>query len=198
MPSTTNDTFSPEMIRILKIFGLGSILLVLILSFFNDRKANNSGDESNLMRITDADRLYFKNIRAPYYDLEGRDDAKINIYRYGKRIKKSENPIINLSILLNRIKNEAYIFVEPAPETLPFVLKWKNETHLDSGKLAFYGGDKIAHFDFVMKLNMLMQDEIRFELEQEENTLPILKTEKEREALAITMKDYFRMVNFKD
>ena len=198
MPSTSNDAFSPEMIRILKIFGLGSILLVLILSFFNDRKANNSGDEPNLMRTTDADRLYFKNIRAPYYDLEGRDDAKINIYRYGKRIMDSENPILNLSILLNRVKNETYIFVEPAPETLPFVLKWKNETHLDSGKLVFYGGDKFAHFEFVMKLYFLMQDGIRFELEQEENIHPILSTEKEREALTITMKDYFRLINFTD
>jgi hypothetical protein len=198
MPSSANETFSPEMIRILKIFGLGSILLVFLLSFFNERRANNSGDEANLMHMSDAERLFFKNVRAPYYDLEGRHDAKINIYRYGKRIKEDEKPILNLSILLNSIKNESYIFVEPIPETLPFVLKWKNETVLDSGKLIFNGGNKFDHFEFARKLNLLLKEETLFELEQDGILLPILNKEKEREALQATLKDYYRLINFID
>ena len=57
--SSTKDSFSPEMIKIYKIFGLGSLLFVLLLSFFNERRANNSGEEKPLMRITDSDRLIF-------------------------------------------------------------------------------------------------------------------------------------------
>lgn len=198
MPASSNEIFSPEMIRILKIFGLGSILLVLFLSFFNERRANNSGDETNLMRMSDAERLFFKNVRAPYYDFEGRSDAKINIYRYGKRVKEDDNPILNLSILLNSIKNESYIFVEPTPETLPFVLKWKNETDMDSGKLIFYGGNKFDHFEFVRKLHLLLKEETFFELEKDSILLPILNKEKEREALKTTIKDYYRLIDFSD
>jgi hypothetical protein len=195
MPSSSNDTLSPEMIKILKIFGLGSVLFVLLLSFFNERRANNTGEDENPMMVSDQDRLFFKNMRAPYYDIEGREDAKINIYRYGKRIKSSGMPTLNLSILLNRVKDEAYIFVEPSPENLPLRLKWRNESLSDSGELVFYGGDKFAHYDFVRKLYPLLEENLIWERTEVTSPTPILQEETAREALKITIRDYDRLTN---
>lgn len=195
MATSSNDTFSPEMIRILKIFGLGSVLFVLLLSFFNERRANNTGEEPNPMGVADQDRLFFKNMRAAYYDVEGREDAKINIYRYGKRIKGEDVPNLNLSILLNRIKDEAYIFVEPNPENLPLHLKWKHESLADSGELIFQGGDKFAHYDFVRKLYPLLEENLIWERIDGTLPTPILEEETARETLKITIRDYDRLTN---
>lgn len=191
MPSS-KDSLSPEMIRILKIFGLGSLLFVLLLSFFNEKRADNSGDEKSMMRITDADRLFFKNLRAVHYDVEGRDDAKITIYRHGKRIKNPTSPQINLAILINRIKDEAYIFVEPFPEELPLQLKWQDENNGKEGELSFYGGDTFAHYDFVSNLIPLLDENIKVKMAVDDSWQPVLE---EVDVLKTTIKDYYRLTN---
>jgi hypothetical protein len=145
-----------------------------------------------MMRITDSDRLFFKNLRAVHYDLEGRDDAKINIYRHAKRFKDHETPHVNLSILINRIKDEAYIFVEPHPEDLPLRLKWKNENSDEEGELNFYGGDTFAHYEFVTNLSAILEENIKIEMAVDDSWLPVLG---EVEVLKTTIKDYFRLTN---
>jgi hypothetical protein len=196
MASRSNETFSPEMIKILKIFGIGSILFVFLLSFFNERRANNTGELNALMRITDADRLFFKNMRATYYELESRDDAKMNIYRHGKREKEPLRPEVNLSILINRVKDEAYIFVEPNPETLPLKLFWTDRESQESDTLIFYGGGTLDHFEFVGKLFPLLEENFHFERISAEGSVDeVLTTPVQREALMTTIKDYYRLIN---
>ncbi|WP_291784205.1 hypothetical protein [Cecembia sp.] len=190
--SSSKDSFSPEMIKIFKIFGLGSLLFVLLLSFFNERRANNSGDEKPMMRITDADRLFFKNLRAIHYDVEGRDDAKINIYRHGKRLKDQSTPHLNLSILINRIKDEAYIFVEPQPDELPLRLQWENKLSGEEGELVFYGGDTFAHYEFVSNLIPLLEENIKVEMAVNDSWQAVLE---DADVLKTTIKDYYRLTN---
>ncbi|MFD2200512.1 hypothetical protein [Shivajiella indica] len=195
MPSS-KDSLSPEMIKILKIFGIGSLLLVFLLSFFNERRANNSGEEASLMRITDADRLFFKNIRAPYYDIEGRSDAKMTIYKYGKRFESDLRPVLNLSIIINQVKDEAYIYLEFPVEESPIRILWENKENEKSGELEFHNGDKHAHLEFVEGLNPLLEENTKFQLWYNNEWVPILEEEKEREALKTPIADYFRMINY--
>lgn len=196
MANKQNDTFSPEMKRILKIFGIGSLVFVLIMSFFNERRANNSGKEESPMSITDADRLYFKNVRAAYYDIEDRKDAKMSIYRHGKRANTEEVISVGLSILLNRVKDEAYIFVESTTEALPIKIRWSNlEEESRNGELVFEGGDKYSHFAFVEELYPLLLENIILELWHEGKYVPILEGEVDKDALRITIIDYFKLIN---
>lgn len=196
MAKNQHDTFSPEMLRILKIFGIGSLLFVFVMSFFNDKRANNSGKEESPMSIGDADRLYFKNVRAAYYDFEDRKDAKMSIYRYAKRANIEEVLSIGLSILLNRVKDEAYILVESSSGEFPIKIRWSNLEHKESeGELVFEGGDKFQHLDFVQKLYPLLLENTSFELWNEGRFYPILVDDKEKEALRITAKDYFKLIN---
>jgi hypothetical protein len=195
MPRSTNDTFSPEMIKILKIFGLGSLFLVLLLSFFNEKRARNSGEE--IMSITSSSRLYFKNIRMAYYDAEGRADAKMNIYRYGKRVQSKEKPLLNLSIIINRVKDEAYIYLEPnelLASASPLRLQWRDAMIQEEGELVFYNGDKFAHYHFVEELYLLVLNNAYVEVEIEGIWHEILQTQEERDAFRITCADYFRLI----
>lgn len=196
MTNKSNDTFSPEMVKILKIFGIGSLVFVLIMSFFNERRANNSGKEDSPMSITDADRLYFKNVRAAYYDIEDRKDAKMTIYRHGKRAKSEFGPTIGISILLNRVKDEAYIFVESTSEALPIKIRWSNlEEENRKGELVFEGGDKFKHLAFAEELYPLLVEQNSFELWHEGKYVPTLDGVNDKDALRITITDYYKLIN---
>ncbi|MCH7411603.1 hypothetical protein MM239_19610 [Belliella sp. DSM 111904] len=188
-----HDTLTPELLKILKIFGLASIVLVLTLSIFNEKRANNTGALDSELAITDAERLYFKNVRGIFYDIENRGDAKMQLYRFGKRIKEAEHPLINTSILINRIKLEAYIFVETNPEINSFELIAYYESKTDT--LTFNQGDKFNHFQFVNKIYPLLEKDARFEMRSPQGKLPVLQDPKERDALRIPIKDFYRLIN---
>lgn len=88
MASQHDKIMTPELIKIIKIFGISSLVLVLLLSIFNERRANSSGSDSTIMRVALAERLFFKNVRASFYDIEGHREAKMTIYRFGKGLRK--------------------------------------------------------------------------------------------------------------
>ncbi|SNS07972.1 hypothetical protein SAMN06295967_10337 [Belliella buryatensis] len=188
-----NDSLSPEMLKILKIFGLGSLFIVLVLSFFDGRRANNSGKEISILSITDAERLYFKNVRGIYYDQEIRADAKMMVYRFGKRIADAKHPVLNLSILINRVKNEAYIYLEPSWGLANFKLKVEVDQKVDT--LIFSQGDKFSHFEFVQQLYPYLSENSYFTLWDGSDWIPILQDDKERDALRIPIKDFLRLIN---
>lgn len=181
------------MLKIIKIFGIGSLALVFILSFFNEKRANNSGKEASVLSITDAERLYFKNIRGLYYDLEGRDDAKMSVYRYGKRVQEADHPLLNLSLLINRVKDEAYIYIEPSNDLSSFSLRATVNDQTDT--LEFTSGDKFSHFNFVEQLYPFLIENAYFELLIDEVWVPVLEDEKERDGLRIPIKDFYRLIN---
>jgi hypothetical protein len=195
MASSSQNTFSPEMVRILKIFGFGSILFVFTLSFFNERRADNSGKDDSILSISVADRIYFKNLRASTYEMEGRKEAKMNIYRHGKRKISETEPHLNFAILLNRIKDEAYIYTEPFPDELPLKIKWKNLDNGEEGELEFLGGDKIAHYRFAEEFYPLLAENTYFEMWHEDSWHSILAENLERDAVRVTLVDFFRLIN---
>ncbi|TVP48304.1 MAG: hypothetical protein EA341_11320 [Mongoliibacter sp.] len=195
MPQASPDTFSPEMIRIFKIFGFGSLFFVFVLSFFNEKRANNTGEMDSIMYVADPERIYFKNLRASHYDIEGRNDAKMNLYRHGKREKSDSQPHLNFMILLNRVKNEAYIYAEPFPESLPLKIKWINSDSGESGELEFQGGNKFAHFEFAEQIYPKLIENTYFEMWHNEDWVPILTEGPERDAVKVTLVDFYRLIN---
>ncbi|UCS94567.1 hypothetical protein KZP23_05975 [Echinicola marina] len=188
--------FTPELVKVIKIFGLLSIGIVLFFSFFNDYRADNSGDAGQ-SHITDASRLYFKNMRRYYYDMEKQDEAKLDIFRYSKRLKEENLPFINLSIIISRIKDKAFIYLEPSTplqKESEIQIRWKNLENDTGGILSFIPGDRHSHFDFVAELAPLIEDEIVFEVKIDGHWQSILDTEKERYAFKVTAEDYFRLI----
>ena len=198
MKKPQNQIFTPELIRIVKIFGGISIVLVLFLSFFNEKRANNTGKSISILHVGDAERIFFKNVRVANYDVEVSQDAKLTIYRHRNRtlMEGHEGAFLNLSIFLNRDNNEAIIYVEASQEEIPLHLKWFNKETHEQGELKFEGGDKFSHFDFVQKFYPLLAEDYSIQILENENWVIFLTDYKEREVLKTICMDYYRMINF--
>jgi hypothetical protein len=194
LAKNNKDTLSPELIRLLKIFGIGSLVFVLVMSFFNERRANNTGKEPSPMQMGDAERIFFKNVRAAYYDIENRRDAKMTVYRHGNRITDPGTPTLVFSIIINQYSKEAYIYLEPNFDEMPVRLKWTIAEKNQDGEIVFEGGDKFAHFDFAQKVAPLLLENTIFEIRLHDNWIPIWEDEKKRKGVMVTMEDYQRLI----
>ena len=193
----TNDALSPELVRILKIFGALSIGLVLLLSLFNDQKADNTGNMDEFF-ITDANRIYFKNLRQSNYDIERRQDAKMDLYRYDKRVTDTSQHTLNATLIINRIKDAAYLYLEPQgglKNENPLRIRWEKSSG-EKGENSFYQGDRYSHHQFMEEIFPLLDPDepVTFQAIVDDSWIPILTTTQEIDALRITCRDYYRLI----
>ncbi|MDR7128474.1 hypothetical protein J2X69_000806 [Algoriphagus sp. 4150] len=188
----TNDSLSPELIKLLKIFGLISIGLVLLLSFFNTKRANNSGEDLSF-RMTSSSRMYFLNVRVINYDRETRSDAGMLLFRHGKREVSKSNPTLDLVIILNNSKDEAYLYLEPVN------VEWPLEIRASSGgtqeEFQLQNGNNSEFLRYVRQLEPWITNEAKFEIKQNATWVDLWSNPKEKEALKTILEDYFRLIN---
>ncbi len=186
---------TPELIRLMKIFGAASLVLVLIMSLFNERRASNRADTDEFS-ITSASRLYFKNVRRAYYDGEIRSDAKMELYRLGSRITDSTALVLNGTLIINKVKDAAYLFLEPQGDLKgldTLYVRWTDSSGILKRSF-FRQGDRYTHYRFIEEIFPYLDEAISFEVQLEDRWVPILNDEKERDALRITVKDFYQLV----
>ncbi|MBA4299947.1 MAG: hypothetical protein C0433_07580 [Cyclobacterium sp.] len=188
----SDQVLTPEVVKLLKIFIFLSLGLVLILSFFNSYRANNTGEDKSY-RVNDSNRLYFMNVRAIHYDREVRRDAGMTLFRHGKRLQSDAQPSLDLVILLNPVKDDAYIYFELKNADWPIRLSAK--TDKDVLVFDFSNGNNDEHFGLIQKLKPLIQANAEFELILDGKTFPIWSNEMEKEAVKSVVEDYFRLLN---
>lgn len=188
----TDPILTPELIKIIKIFGIASISLVIVMSFFNNKRANNSG-EDDTFRMADSDRIYFLNVRASYYDRENRTDAGIALFRHGKRQISDSIPSLDLLIILNSQKDEAYLYLEP--KNFDWPIKIRASSELKSEEFFLGNGNKFDHKGHVDKLKPWTEDAASFDLRYKESWVPIWASPKEKEVLKTILNDYFGLLN---
>lgn len=195
MSKKQNEIFTPELIKILKIFGFVSIGLVFILSFFNSKRANNSGEDLTF-RMSSSSRMYFLNVRTLKYDRETRSDAGMILFRHGKRAISGSDPQLDLVIILNNPKDEAYLYLEPVNLDWPLEIKATQE-----------GREQIFHFDmgnnfevleYVRQLEPWIESEASFVIKVDSTWIDIWSSPKEKDALKTIIEDYFRLINEKE
>jgi hypothetical protein len=192
MKSGSDKVFTPELVRILKIFLLSSLALVLVLSFFNEHRANNSG-EDRTFRVADSNRIYFRNVRSIYYDREVRSDAGMVLYRHGKRMKSETTPTLDPMILLNSAKDDAYIYFELANGEWPIQIVATRADVKDTFDLDV--GNNHDHFNFFNQLLPELEQDAEFELIVDEKVVPLWQEEKEKEAVKTVAEDYLRLLS---
>lgn len=188
----TSEIFTPELIKVFKIFGLISIGLVLLLSFFNSKRANNSGDDL-IFRMTSSSRLYFLNVRALKYDRESRSDAGMLLFRHGKREISDSQPSLDLVIILNSQKDEAYLYLEPVNMGWPLEIRASK-----NGKekvFQFQNSNNSDFLKYVKDLKPWITDDAEFEFMKDSTWTSIWSKPKEKEALKTILEDYFRLIN---
>lgn len=146
--------------------------------------------------MADSDRLYFLNVRASYYDRENRTDAGMALFRHGKRQISDSIPVLDLLIILNSQKDEAYLYLEPVNFGWPIKLRAVSKSKSEEFILA--NGNKFDHKSHLDKLKPWIQSASSFDLWHDEDWIPIWEMTKEKEVLKTILEDYFRLLNQTD
>lgn len=172
-------------------------LSMLLLASCNPDRDKAIDPDTPVFDTTDASELFFKNVRKTYYDLEDQHAHKMLIYRFAKRVQTEDRPVLNLNLVINWRKDEAYVmfehnhFFELEGDK---ILSWYNEEGDKQDEL-FYTSTNIRNqFTMATKLYMAIKQGHTFKLQIGDETFDILATEAEREAFRITMYDFYRLV----
>lgn len=175
--------------------------LPLVFIFFSILMSCNPVKDKKVDQTTigfqtdESSKLFFKNVRRSYYEVEAMEEAKLEIYRLKSRVKESQSPLLNLSIVNNWRYDEAYILLEPneaAGSITDLQVQWESQDG-SSGTIIPEGGNKKSQLDFAAKIYEHIQDGDSLFLLKGNEKLELLKETKEREAFRITMFDYFRL-----
>ncbi|MCS5490969.1 hypothetical protein [Algoriphagus limi] len=191
MPSK-DPVLTPELIKILKIFGAASVLLVVFFSFFDSYRANNSGEDTTF-RMTSSSRLFFLNLKAVDYQREVRKDAGMTLYRHAGFDLDSKEPTVFLVLILNTPKDESYLYLEP--HELDWPLKILAISGQGEKELNFENGNKYDQLKQAQEIYELIQKEVEFYLIVSDQKIPLWESESEKEALKSTFEDYFRILD---
>lgn len=174
------------------------LTLALFFSACNPNKNTRVNPESLTFQTTDSSKLFFKNVRSNYYDLEELSEAQLEVYRFKKRLKQEDVPVIQLALVNNWRYDEAYVLLEPnmaAGLLNDLHLRWSYNENEKQGELRFNGGNKKAHLLFASEVYDYLLSDCTFELKKGEEWVPIFSTAKEKEAFRITLFDYYRLIN---
>ena len=190
--SSKAPVLTPDLIKVLKIF-LGSALgLVLLLSFFDGYRANNTGKDRTF-QVADADRLFFVNLRSIHYDREVRQEAEMELFRHGKRRKFDTIPSFFPAILLPSKTKEAYLFFELEGADYPIQIQAILGDEVI--QIPFDLSGNTAHKSLGEQLWSLLQQQVSFKLLVEGKEYPLWQTESDQEVLKTVLTDYFRILN---
>ena len=190
--SSKAPVLTPDLIKVLKIF-LGSALgLVLLLSFFDGYRANNTGKERTF-QAADADRLFFVNLRSIHYDREVRQEADMELFRHGKRLKSDTIPTFFPAILLPSKTKEAYLFFELEGADYPIQIQVILGDEII--QIPFDLSGNTTHKSLGEQLWLLLQQQVSFKLLVEGKEYPLWQTESDQEVLKTVLTDYFRVLN---
>ena len=190
--SSKAPVLTPDLIKVLKIF-LGSALgLVLLLSFFDGYRANNTGKDRTF-QVADADRLFFVNLRSIHYDREVRQEADMELFRHGKRLKSDTIPTFFPAILLPSKTKEAYLFFELEGADYPIQIQVILGDEII--QIPFDLSGNTTHKSLGEQLWLLLQQQVSFKLLVEGKEYPLWQTESDQEVLKTVLTDYFRILN---
>ncbi len=173
-------------------------LLFLVISLCScqinqDKKVESFSD----FKTDESTKLYFKNVRRSYYDVTELETAKLETYRFKKRVQDDLEPIINLAIVNNWRFDEAYVLLEPNGKFIggmdDIQVRWYDNSEELTAK--FENTNKESHLAFADIIYNNVISEKEMEVWNGNEWLKFLTTSKAKEAFRISMYDYYRLVN---
>ncbi|ELR72834.1 hypothetical protein C900_00795 [Fulvivirga imtechensis AK7] len=171
-----------------------AFLLILMTSCKLDRDKTVDREKFSF-KTGDDTELFFKNVRQSYYDLEENKVAKMNVFRYEDRIKEAGHPLLNLAIVVNYTRDEAYLLVEPNEmlrDQDKVKIFWKAEQN-QQGEIILENYNREGMLEFASQVYEAMLKRAGFKVEIHGAKVPVLQDPTEREAFRITVADYYRL-----
>lgn len=189
------DPSQAEMFRLLKIFGLGSLALVLMLSFFDGHRANNSGEDSTFT-IKDAGLLFFYNVRRIDYRISRLPEAKLEVYTHKSfKIDSNYNTVI-LDIIVNKNNQTAFLFLKPQGKYInsKMLLRNEDDRKQDSLVVSTNVSNRHTHLENTKKIGYWLQQESgNVQVLSENKWLPLFEGEREKQAFLHTLNDFLKI-----
>jgi hypothetical protein len=194
--AANNDNSQKEMFKLLKIFGFASLGLVFLLSFFNDYRANNSGEDPTFT-IKDAGLLFFYNLRRIDYRLTRLPEAKIEIYTNDAFDKDSTKNGILLDIIINKNNQTAFLYLKPQgvfSTAKNLRVRNGNQPEDKSFTLDTQTADRQIHLEAVQKIaHWLQEEEGSVEVYVDKKWFPLTPEIKEKEAFLNAYNDFLKI-----
>lgn len=116
----------------------------------------------------------------------------MTLYRHAKRFQSDSVPTLDLVILLNPVKDNAFIYFELKNG------EWPIKIHAKTGGIdevfEFSNGNNTDHFVLLKKLKPAIDQDSEFELTLSGRSYPLWSGEKEQSALKSVIEDYYRLL----
>ncbi len=187
---------SREMYRLLKIFGTASLGLVLLLSFFNEYRASNSGDDPEF-GINDSGYLFFKNIRR--IDYEVKRTPLVDRYIHEDVDADSLKSGIHLEIIIRKNRNTAIPFIilkGDLSHKSPLLFRALDELGHPKDSLELVQGNRYTHLKNAKKINeWLDADLTSIQANANGVWVKLLEGSKERQAFLQTFEDFKKITS---
>ncbi|MDN5212867.1 hypothetical protein QQ020_12450 [Fulvivirgaceae bacterium BMA12] len=146
---------------------------------------------------TDPSELFFKNVRALYYDREENQAAKLEIFRIKSNATIADSTALNVAIILNWRLDQAYVLIEPGKLLAgeqAVTLVWEDEKEGAEGSVAFDLKDKNSQFTLASTIyGYILKGYDIYYLENGKKR-PLLASKEAKEAFRITMFDFYNLV----
>ena len=168
-----------------------SLMLLSVLGCTIDRDKAVDRDKFDF-KTGDDTELFFKNVRQSEYALEENEASGFRIFRHRERVQSDSLPLLNLSIVINVLKDEAYLFLEPSKivsdqETVRIQINPSGEV------LELTTQNRDTYLEFATRIYEAMQENSEFNIEIDGTWQPILNEEETRDVFRITTSDYYRL-----
>lgn len=174
------------------ILWFGTMLLLLVIFFPEDRPIRMNEVS---FHMPENEELFFKNLRAYYYDYELNEESNFKIYRIKSRDKDSTSIHLNFAIIQNWLQDEAYIMPEITGihnDSLVFLCV-HHENKTDT--LPLQNANAWQHYQTAAEVYMALRQNARFSLINTQNQLfPLWANPNQALSIKKTLKDYFKLV----
>jgi len=179
----------------LKSFLHGLLLIIPLLTgckIDRDKKVDRAKFQ---FEIGDDSELFFRNVRQIYYDRSS-PDGTWQAYRFGDRYTGNDRPVIQPVIVINWLKDEAYLLIETnealgQEEFLEVIISDSTSSRTDTLILKERGRERMLEFG--SKLYEAVMANYKISVLLEDSYIPVLTDKTDREALRVTMADYYRL-----
>ena len=171
-----------------------SVIFLLLISckIDRDRKVDRTKFQ---FEIGDDSELFFRNVRQIYYDRSS-PDGTWQAYRFSKHYSGNDRPVIIPVIVINWMKDEAYLLIETndllsEEEFLTVVITDIDSLKTDTITLNQRGRERMLEFGSQLYEAIMSNQEIK--VQKDGDFIPILTEELDKEAFRITLADYYRL-----
>jgi len=177
-----------------------SIILFFCLGFFqNCTTPEQKTPQNSPFYVDDASHLYFKNMRAFYYDQKPSPQANTDLFQFQKIKTNPKTPSIIPVIVDRWINDEAYLFLETNDFeegfSQPLQFRWISEK--DTLSLKMNSRLPTDQFTFAQEVEKLLAANHDLWVETAKGDWrPIFKAPKEKIYFQITLKDYYRLIQW--